>query len=86
MPGLTWFGRVYVLEAMTRLDETKARVMSIFGDILKMDSTKKVRFLSPCAVASYDVCVPSVRVSKRVFVSCRSPKSSRAPPPGLPPG
>ncbi|XP_030196810.1 uncharacterized protein LOC115531596 [Gadus morhua] len=42
VPGLTWFGRVYVLEAMTRLDETKARVTSIFGDILKMDSTKKI--------------------------------------------
>ena len=86
VPGLTWFGRVYVLEAVTRLDETKARVTSIFGDILKMDSTKKVRFLSPCAVASYDVCVPSVRVSKYVIVSCRSPKSLRAPPPARPPG
>ncbi|XP_056461290.1 uncharacterized protein LOC130401506 [Gadus chalcogrammus] len=42
VPGLTWFGRVYVLEAVTRLDETKARVTSIFGDILKMDSTKKI--------------------------------------------
>ena len=47
VPGLTWFGRVYVLEAMTRLEETKARVTSIFGEILKMDSTKKVRRLSP---------------------------------------
>ncbi|CAL8272452.1 unnamed protein product [Boreogadus saida] len=42
VPGLTWFGQVYVLEAVTRLDETKARVTSIFGDILKMDSTKKI--------------------------------------------
>ena len=47
VPGLTWLGGVYVREAITRLDETKARVTSIFGDILKMDSTKKVRFLSP---------------------------------------
>ncbi|CAL8266760.1 unnamed protein product [Boreogadus saida] len=42
VPGLTWFCWVYVLEAVTRLDETKARVTSIFGDILKMDSTKKI--------------------------------------------
>ena len=47
VPGLTWFRKVYVLEAMTRLDETKARITSIFGEILKMASTKKVRFSSP---------------------------------------
>ncbi|CAL8307696.1 unnamed protein product [Arctogadus glacialis] len=40
VPGLTWIGRVYVLEAVTRLDETKARLTSIFGDILMSDSTK----------------------------------------------
>ena len=83
VPGLTWFGRVYVLEAVTRLDETKARVTSIFGDILKMDGGFSLRVPSPRMTS---VCRPSVRVSKRVFVSCRSPKSSRAPPPGLPPG
>ncbi|XP_058509620.1 uncharacterized protein LOC131475475 [Solea solea] len=42
VPGLAWFGWVYVLDAMTRLDTTKAKVTSIFGDILKMDSTKKI--------------------------------------------
>nr|XP_043909248.1 uncharacterized protein LOC122786817 [Solea senegalensis] len=42
VPGLAWFSFVYVLDAMTRLDDTKARVTSIFGDILKMDSTKKI--------------------------------------------
>ncbi|XP_041947807.1 uncharacterized protein LOC121708916 [Alosa sapidissima] len=42
VPGLTWLGGVYVREAMTRLDETRARVTSIFGDLLKMDSTKKI--------------------------------------------
>ncbi|XP_058474505.1 uncharacterized protein LOC131447057 [Solea solea] len=42
VPGLAWFRWVYVLDAMTRLDTTKAKVTSIFGDILKMDSTKKI--------------------------------------------
>ncbi|KAG7500103.1 hypothetical protein JOB18_008713 [Solea senegalensis] len=42
VPGLAWFSCVYVLDAMTRLDNTKARVTSIFGDILKMGSTKKI--------------------------------------------
>lgn len=35
---------VHARDAM-RLDETKARVTSIFGDILKLDSPKKVSFV-----------------------------------------
>ena len=91
VPGLTWFGRVYVLEAMTRLEETKARVTSIFGEILKMDSTKKVRRLSPpprlrtLRPLCLNVCV-CVCVCVCVFVSCRWPKSWRVLPPGRPPG
>ncbi|KAG7454080.1 hypothetical protein MATL_G00263900 [Megalops atlanticus] len=42
VPGVSWLISVYVRDALTRLDETKARVTSIFGDILKMDSSKKV--------------------------------------------
>lgn len=45
VPSVVWLTSVYVREALTRLDETKARVTSIFGDILKMDSTKKVSFI-----------------------------------------
>ncbi|KAM8852772.1 uncharacterized protein ACB058_011495 [Synchiropus picturatus] len=42
VPGVSWLLGVYVRDAMTRLPETKARITSVFGSILKMDSTKKV--------------------------------------------
>ena len=44
VPSVPWLLSVYVREACTRLEETKARVTSSFGDILKMDSTKKASF------------------------------------------
>lgn len=40
-PG--WLLSVYAKDVLTRLPELKARVTSIYGTILKMDSTKKVR-------------------------------------------
>ncbi len=40
-PG--WLLSVYAKDVLTRLPELKARVTSIYGSILKMDSTKKVR-------------------------------------------
>ncbi|XP_051251506.1 uncharacterized protein LOC127360984 isoform X2 [Dicentrarchus labrax] len=42
VPTVLWLINVYVRDALTRLDETRARVTSIFGDLLKMDSTKKI--------------------------------------------
>ncbi|KAM9341424.1 uncharacterized protein ABDE67_015347 [Symphorus nematophorus] len=42
VPTVAWLLSVYVRDTFTRLDETKARVTSIFGTILKMDSTKKM--------------------------------------------
>ncbi|KAF1376137.1 hypothetical protein PFLUV_G00227580 [Perca fluviatilis] len=42
VPTALWLINVYVREALSRLDETRARVTSIFGDLLKMDSTKKI--------------------------------------------
>ncbi|CAL8311585.1 unnamed protein product [Lota lota] len=42
VPTVTWLLSVYVRDALTRLTETKARVTSVFGKILKMDSTKKM--------------------------------------------
>ncbi|KAL0147535.1 hypothetical protein M9458_057163, partial [Cirrhinus mrigala] len=39
-PG--WLLSVYAKDVLTRLPELKARVTSIYGSILKMDSTKKV--------------------------------------------
>ncbi|KAK0132914.1 hypothetical protein N1851_031722 [Merluccius polli] len=42
VPTALWLINVYVRDALTRLDETRARVTSVFGDLLKMDSTKKI--------------------------------------------
>lgn len=44
VPCVSWLISVYVREAASRMEETKARVTSIFGSILKMDSTKKASF------------------------------------------
>ena len=42
IPKPDWFLAVYLRDVITRLNETKARITSVFGEILKMDSTKKV--------------------------------------------
>ena len=42
VPTPVWLLTVYSYDVLSRLDEVKARVTSIFGSILKMDSTKKV--------------------------------------------
>lgn len=44
VPSPVWLLTVYSHDVLSRLDEVKARVTSIFGSILKMDSTKKVSF------------------------------------------
>lgn len=43
VPCPAWLLSVYAKDVLTRLPELKARVTSIYGTILKMDSTKKVR-------------------------------------------
>jgi hypothetical protein len=42
IPKPDWFLAVYIQDVMTRMEETKAKITSTFGEILKMDSTKKV--------------------------------------------
>ena len=42
VPRPAWFLAVYVRDVVGRLEETKAQITSLFGTILKMDSTKKV--------------------------------------------
>lgn len=42
IPKAPWFLAVYVRDVMSRVDETKAKITSTFGTILKLDSTKKV--------------------------------------------
>ena len=41
IPNVPWLISVYARDALGRLEETKGRITSVFGDILKMDSTKK---------------------------------------------
>ncbi|CAM4535419.1 unnamed protein product [Leuciscus chuanchicus] len=42
VPQYVWLLLVYCHDILSRLDDVKARVTSIFGTVLKMDSTKKV--------------------------------------------
>ena len=42
VPKYKWLQKVYCLDVMSRIDEVKASITSVFGRILKMDSTKKV--------------------------------------------
>ncbi|XP_072768982.1 uncharacterized protein [Nerophis lumbriciformis] len=42
LPSVSWLLSVYVREVYPRMEHTKARITSIFGSILKMDSTKKM--------------------------------------------
>ena len=42
VPKYGWLLTVYALDIMTRMDYIKASITSVFGRILKMDSTKKV--------------------------------------------
>ena len=42
MLGARWFVKCYGNETLARLNEVKAQVTSVYGKILKLDSTKKV--------------------------------------------
>ena len=44
-PKYAWYQLVYCQNVLLRADEVKAAITSTFGDVLKMDSTKKVFFL-----------------------------------------
>ncbi|XP_062239342.1 uncharacterized protein LOC133949157 [Platichthys flesus] len=46
LPSVTGLISLYVRKGLNQLEETKARATSIFGDILKMDSTKKMTKLA----------------------------------------
>ena len=41
IPKPDWFLAVYLRDVISRIEETKAKITSTFGEILKMDSTKK---------------------------------------------
>ena len=45
MLGARWFVTCYGNETLARLEEVKAQITSVYGKILKMDSTKKVHLL-----------------------------------------
>ncbi|KAM4599502.1 uncharacterized protein V3H82_005272 [Fundulus diaphanus] len=42
LPKPKWLLAVYARDVLSRLPEVKARITSVFGSVLKMDSTKKV--------------------------------------------
>ncbi|KAK7880493.1 hypothetical protein WMY93_032875 [Mugilogobius chulae] len=42
LPKPKWLLSVYSRDVLSRLDEVKAKITSVFGSVLKMDSTKKV--------------------------------------------
>jgi hypothetical protein len=43
MLGARWLVTCYANESLSRLEQVKASITSIYGRVLKMDSTKKVR-------------------------------------------
>ncbi|KAJ8335568.1 hypothetical protein SKAU_G00389100 [Synaphobranchus kaupii] len=42
VPSVKWLLTVYSQDILTRLDDTKARITSTYGSILKLDSTRKI--------------------------------------------
>lgn len=43
LPKPKWLLSVYARDVLSRLPEVKAKITSVFGSVLKMDSTKKVK-------------------------------------------
>ena len=57
-PGPKWFLAVYVRDVWSRLPELRAAVTSVFGSILKVDSTKKVSHnCSYTCACTYTACL-----------------------------
>ena len=46
VPRYQWLQFVYCLDVLQRIDEVKAAVTSVFGRVLKLDSTKKASILT----------------------------------------
>ena len=46
LPTYQWLLSIYCNDVLERIDEVKAGITSTFGRVLKVDSTKKVHFLS----------------------------------------
>ncbi|KAJ8335564.1 hypothetical protein SKAU_G00389060 [Synaphobranchus kaupii] len=42
VPSVKWLLTVYSQDILTRLDDTKARITSTYGSILKLDSTRRI--------------------------------------------
>lgn len=42
VPSCKWLLSVYSQDILTRMEDIQARITSVYGSILKMDSTKKV--------------------------------------------
>lgn len=51
LPKPKWLLAVYARDVLGRLHEVKAKITSVFGSVLKMDSTKKVS--QPCLYPAF---------------------------------
>lgn len=65
VPTYKWLLTVYSKDILSRLDDIKAAVTSIYGSILKMDSTKKVR---PVFIAVLFVCLPNSLICNELLI------------------
>ena len=43
VPNPKWLLTVYAQDVLSRLEEMKAKLTSVYGSVLKMDSTKRVK-------------------------------------------
>ena len=53
VPQYAWLLLVYCHNILSRLEDVKARVTSVFGTVLKMDSTKKVNVVLYISCSGY---------------------------------
>lgn len=69
VPGKKWLLATYAREVFCRIDELRAKVTSIFGSILKMDSTKKVRRFY--TTARYNILFTKLHKFNKSVILCR---------------
>ncbi len=53
LPKPKWLLAVYARDVLGRLHEVKAKITSVLGCVLKMDSTKKVFLFSPVYIYAF---------------------------------
>ncbi|MEQ2197439.1 hypothetical protein XENOCAPTIV_029492 [Xenoophorus captivus] len=74
VPTSGWLLSTYARETFSRMEELQASVTSVFGSILKKDSTKKVS-LTPCSLHSQMKLMSTFTDGWKLPVLCRSSRS-----------